>query len=105
MTAMVSFAAQTCAMPPCIMKCIQDLHSLVHKGISLHNDCDLNGSYELFGLVLNPIKWFRIGSLGTSGWVVQGLDGYAGLEVHCDSLCHIGNVITCVCDSGLEEGI
>ena len=31
-----------------------------------------------------------IGSLGASGWVVQGLDGYAGLGVHYDSLCHCG---------------
>ena len=49
---------------------IQDLHSLVRKGISLHSDHDLNGSYKLFSLVSIPIKQFGIGSLGTLGQVV-----------------------------------
>ena len=74
---------------------------------------NLNGSYEFFGLVSISIERFGISSLGASGWVVRGLDRYAGLGVRCDSLCHcrchsgshIGNVITCVCDSGLEKGI
>ena len=61
---------------------IQDLHSLICKGIGLHCDRDLNGSHELFGLVLIPIKWIGISSLGTSDQVVRGLDGYAGLGVH-----------------------
>ena len=51
-------------------KRIKDLHSLVCEGIGLHSDHDLNGSYELFGLVPIPIEWFGIGSLGTSGRVV-----------------------------------
>ena len=32
-------------------KHIQDLHSLIHEGIGLHSDCNLNGSYELFSFV------------------------------------------------------
>ena len=83
MTAMVSFAAQTCAMPP-------RMNKNVCEGIGLHSDHDLNDSYELFGLVLIPIKQFRIGGLGTLGWVLKGLDRYTGLGVHCDSLCHCG---------------
>ena len=94
-------------------KCIQDLHSPVCKGIGLHSDGDPNGSYEFFGLVLISIEWFGISGLGASGWVVQGLDRYAGLGVCCDSLCHCGcrsrshtgNVVVCVCDLGLEKGI
>ena len=92
---------------------VQDLHSLIREGISLHGDRNLNSSHEFFGLVLIPIKQFGISSLGASGQVVRGLDGYVGLGIHCNSLCHcgccswshIGNVITCVCNPGLEEGI
>ena len=69
-------------------KHIQDLHSLVCEGVGLHSDCDPNGSYKLFSLVPIPVKQFGISCLGTSGQVVQGLDGYAGLGVHCDTLCH-----------------
>ena len=71
-------------------KHIQDLHSLVCKGIGLHGDLDPNSSYKLFGLVSIPIEQFRISSLGASGQVVRGLDGYAGLGVCHDSLCHCG---------------
>ena len=48
-------------------ECIQDFHPLIHEGVCLHGDCNLNGSYELFSFVLIPIKW--LGGLALQvGW-------------------------------------
>ena len=60
----------TLSIPMVNPKCIQDLHSLVCEDVCLHSDRDLNGSYELFGLVPIPIKWFRISCFSASDWVV-----------------------------------
>ena len=67
-------------------ECIQTLHSLICKGVCLHSDHDLNGSYELFGSQF-PSNGLRLVALVL--WIgLCKVWRYAGLGVRCDSLCH-----------------
>ena len=94
-------------------ECIQDLHPFIHEGVHLHSDCNLDGSHKLLSFITVSAKWLGVGHFSTPDWVMRGLDRYAGLGVHNNSLCHrgccgqshIGDVIAYVCYATLEEGI
>ena len=86
----VSFAAQTCAVPPCMNESAYRTFILSSEGVHLHSHHNLNSPYKLLGFVQIPVEWFRIGGFGVSDQVVWDLDGYAGL---CEGDTEMGPLI------------
>ena len=70
MTAMVSFTAQTCAVPPRMKESAYRTFILSSVKASACIVTAIQMAHKFLGLVTVPVKWLGVGGFSTPDWVV-----------------------------------